>query len=102
MSYNVRLTSQAKQDLRDTYEYIANTLLEPRTANSLVRRIINVLRSLEEMPGRFPLYQEEPWRSRGLHRINIENYSGFYFITGNDVEIIRIMYSGRDIANLLE
>jgi toxin ParE1/3/4 len=101
MSYKVQLTEQAKQDLRGIYEYIALTLLVPETARDLTRRIMKELRSLEEMPNRYPVYQEEPWKSRGLRRINIENFSGFYFVTENTVQVIRIMYSRRDISNVL-
>ena len=102
MIYKVELTQQAKQDLRDIYEYIAFTLLEPGIARNLTRRIVAGLKSLEEMPGRFPLYGEEPWKSRGLRRINIENYSGFYLIAENTVPVIRILYGGRNISNILK
>ena len=101
MTYTVQLTDQAKTDLRGIYEYIALTLLEPETAKNLTRRIISKLRSLQKMPNRYPVYQEEPWKSRGLRRINIENFSGLYFVTEDSVQIIRIMYSRRDISNIL-
>ena len=44
-------------------------------------------------------YDKEPWRSRGLRRMAVDNYCVFY-IPDNDartVEIIRVMYGGRDI-----
>jgi toxin ParE1/3/4 len=101
MTYNVNLTDQAKRDLHNIYEYISFSLLEPGTAKKMVRRILDALRSLTEMPGRFPIYPEEPWKSRGLRRINIGNYCGFYVVNENNVQVIRIMYGGRDIANIL-
>ena len=101
MIYKVQLAEQAKQDLRGIYEYIALSLLEPETAKNLIRRIVIALRSLQIMPNRYPVYQEEPWKSRGLRRINIENFSGFYFVMENAVQVIRIMYSHRDIRNIL-
>ena len=101
MIYTVQLTEQAKQDLRGIYEYIAMSLLSPETAKNLVRRIVAALRSLQEMPNRYSVYQEEPWKSRGLRRINIENFSGFYFVEEDAVQVIRIMYSCRDISNVL-
>jgi len=101
MIYTVQLTEQAKHDLRGIYEYIALTLLAPETARDLTRRILAALRSLQEMPNRHPVYQDEPWKSRGLRRINIENFSGFYFVMENTVQVIRIMYSRKDISNVL-
>ncbi|MBQ8401784.1 MAG: type II toxin-antitoxin system RelE/ParE family toxin [Clostridia bacterium] len=51
------------------------------------------------MPGRFRLYDKEPWRSRGLRIMPVDNYLVFYIPdTENEtVSIIRIMYGGRDI-----
>ena len=100
--FRVQLAEQAKQDLHNIYEYIAFTLLAPVIARNLKQRIVDRLYSLNEMPYRYPLYQEEPWRSRGLRRIDIENYSGFYLVTENKVQVIRIVYSGRDISNILK
>jgi len=102
MIYSVKLVEQAKQDLRDIYEYIAFSLLEPGIAENLINRIVNELRNLREMPCRNLLYQEEPWKSRGLRRINIGSYSGFYLVTENTVQIVRIVYGGRDIAAILQ
>ncbi|MCM1467696.1 MAG: type II toxin-antitoxin system RelE/ParE family toxin [Alistipes sp.] len=65
MSWNIVYTAQAKQDLRDIYEYIAFELLAPETATGQTRRIMKTIRSLEEMPMRHRLYEEEPWHSQG-------------------------------------
>ncbi len=102
MTYKIQLTERAMQDLRDIYEYIAFSLLEPGVAKKLKNRIVSGLNSLKEMPARYPVYQEEPWKSRGLRRINIGNYSGFYLVTDNAVQVIRIVYGGRDISIILE
>jgi len=101
MIYRVKLAEGAKQDLRDIYEYVAFTLLEPGIARNLKNRIVDGLKSLREMPCRYPIYDEEPWKSRGLRRINIGNYSGFYFVTENDVQVIRVVYGGRDVFAIL-
>jgi toxin ParE1/3/4 len=101
MIYQVNLNEDSEQDLRGIYEYIAFSLLEPGIANKINSRIITGLKSLSRMPERYPVYQEEPWKSRGLRRINIGNYSGFYYVTENTVEVIRILYGGRDIRNVL-
>ena len=101
MIYRVRLADQAKQDLHDIYEYVAFTLLEPGVARNLQNRIVSGLNSLREMPCRFPVYQEEPWKSRELRRINIGNYSGFYLVSEKTVLVVRILYGGRDITTIL-
>jgi toxin ParE1/3/4 len=36
MTYQVKISQQAKTDLRDIYEYIAFTLLSPKNASKLL------------------------------------------------------------------
>ena len=102
MIYKVQLTDEARQDLRSIYEYIAFTLLEPGIAEKIKGLIVAGLKSLSQMPERYPLYQEEPWKSKGLHRINIGNFSGFYLVAEKTVQVTRIVYGGRDVSNILE
>lgn len=52
MIFNVVYSSEARQDLRDVYEYIAYELLEPDIAAGQTNRIMKAARSLEQMPMR--------------------------------------------------
>ena len=104
MIFNVVYSSEARQDLRDIYEYIAYELLEPDTAAGQTNRIMKAARSLEQMPMRHRLYEEEPWHSQGLRFLPVDNYLIFYLPdeTDNIVNIIRIMYGGRDVKKQLD
>ena len=103
MSWDIVYTAQARQDLRDIYEYIALELLAPETATGQTQRIMKRIRSLGEMPMRHQLYGEEPWHSRGIRFLPVDNYLIFYLPeeSRNTVNIIRIMYSGRDTCRQL-
>ena len=101
MIYKVQLTDAAKLDLRGIYEYIAFSLLEPVIARNVKNRIVSGLKSLNKTPERYPIYQEEPWKSSELRRINIGNYSGFFLVAEKSVHVIRILYGGRDIRTIL-
>ena len=61
------------------------------------------IRSLDNMPMRFRLYDEEPWHSAGLHFFPVDNYLVFYLPdeSRKTVNIVRIMYGGRDIRRQL-
>ena len=104
MIFNVVYSSEARQDLRDIYEYIAYELLEPDTAAGQTNRIMKAARSLDQMPRRHRLYEEEPWHSQGLRFLPVDNYLIFYLPdeTNNIVNIIRIMYGGRDVKKQLD
>ena len=103
MIFDVSYSAEARQDLRDIYEYIAYELLVPETAARQAERIMKAARSLEQIPMRYRLYEEEPWHSQGLRVLPVDNYFVFYLPdeTSATVSIIRIMYGGRDINKQL-
>ena len=74
---NIEYTFRAREDLREIYEYITYELLVPETAKKLVERIMADIRFLENMPGRYPIYKNEPWHTRGLHFLPVKNYLVF-------------------------
>ena len=103
MIWAVEYTAAARQDLRNIYEYIAYNLLSPEIAAGQIQRIMRNVRALEEMPMRHSLCAYEPWRSQGLRLLPADNYIVFYLPREsiNTVDIVRIMYGGRDIQKQL-
>lgn len=99
MKYKVELTKQADIDLRAIYEYIAFTLQEAEIAVRQLEKIQKGILSLDEMPERFRIFEKEPWRSRELRQMPIENFIIFYITNSKDktVAIIRVMYGRRNI-----
>lgn len=64
MKYKIEYTRRAQADLETIYRYIALNLLSPETAVNLYRDIISKIRSLESMPTRNPILDDEPFKSR--------------------------------------
>ena len=97
-------TNTARRDLREIYEYIAYTLLVPNTAKAISETIMREVRSLESLPERNPLYQDEPWHSQGVRFLRVKNYLVFYTVNpdADTVSVARIMYGGRNISRQLE
>ena len=104
MKIKIVYTFQARQDLKNIYESIANSLHAPDTARNMYRQIIQSARSLESMPERNPLYKEEPWHSQGVRFVPVKNYLLFYTVNNetHTVSIARILYGGMDINRQLE
>ena len=104
MIYSVQITSRAESDLREIYEYIAYELLSPPTAARQLQRLEEEVLSLDQMPNRYPAYLEEPWHSRGLRVMSVDNYLVFYIPDAAEqtVTVIRVMYGGRDIDSHLD
>lgn len=103
MTYSIIYSAQAKRDLRSIYEYIAFKLLAPDTAGRLAQRIMNEVLNLNEMPMRYKLYDKKPWSSYGLRVFAVGKYLIFYLVVEKlqVVNIVRIMYGGRDITKQL-
>ena len=59
-------------------------------------------RSLDALPGRYPVVDWEPWQSMGMHRFTVEDFLLFYLIdqSTRTVTLVRIVYGGRDLQNL--
>lgn len=97
-TYNIIYSPQAFLDLTELYEYIRFNLQVPKQFN----RIKHAIRSLETMPMRYQLVDWDPWCSKGIHRVPVDNYTVFYLVDENQmtVTVIRIFYSGRNIENI--
>ena len=104
MIYKIKITDQADVDIRNIYEYIAYELQSPENAASQLNRSEKFIMTLDQMPDRFRLYDREPWKSRGLHIVPVDNYCVLYIVDDTDmtVSIMRVMYGGRDINTQLD
>lgn len=96
--YNVKLSKQAEIDLENIYEYIAIDLQSPDNAEGQLNRLEKRILSLEEMPERFRRYEKEPWRSRGLRVVPVDNYLVVYIpeIETKQVTVLRVLYGKRN------
>ena len=103
MTFEVQSTVNACLDLKNIYRYIADTLLEPVVAENQYSRIEKAVYSLDTMPERFRQYEKEPWRSRNLRIMPVDNYLVFYIVDNKNriVTVIRIMYGKRNIEKEL-
>lgn len=103
MKYEVHLTRAAKDDLRDIFAYIAFDLQSVSNAEGQLNRLEKGIASLDQMPERFHVYDKEPWYSRGLRVMPVDNYLVFYIPDREErmVTVLRVMYGGRDIPHWL-
>ena len=105
MIFEIEVSEQADADLRSIYEYIAFELQSLKNADGQLVRLEESIMSLDQMPERFRLYENEPWHSRGLHLMPVDNYCVLYIADKQKslVTVIRVMYGARDIdAELLK
>jgi len=99
--YEVLVSDKANEDMEAIYEYIAETLLSPATAAKQYDRIADTILSLEKMPERVRVMDSEPERSEGLRPLIVDNYTVFFVIKFDTVNIVRVLYSASDIGKRL-
>ena len=99
MIYDVQISNQAEIDLRSIFEYIAYNLRSLQNAVGQLKRLEESISSLDQIPERFKAYQNEPWHSRGLRVMSVDNYLVFYIPDSQtkSVNVLRVMYGGRDV-----
>lgn len=101
--YKIVIEETAETDLVGIISYIANTLHERDVAARIYESIKKEISGLNKMPFRCAVVGEEPYRSMGVRKKSVENYSVFYVVDENKktVHIFRILYNRREWQHLL-
>ena len=103
MDYKVKLTDHAVAQLQEAVIYISKVLQASTVAKHWAARIKKELASLSTMPARYPLTEEEPWHTEGIHKMSVENFLVYYWIdeAKKIVWITAIVYARRDQLRVL-
>ena len=105
MWYEVKLTAQAVGQIEETVQYISRILLEPETARKWADTLQHEIEKLDSMPLRYPLTEEEPWRTKGIRKMLVKNFLVYYLVDEEKkvVWITAVIYGRRNqIAALLD
>ena len=78
--------------------YISKVLLEPQVARHWSDRIKKEISTLDNMPLRYPLVDEELWRAEGIRKMTVENFIVYYWVNEKTttVWITAVVYGRRD------
>jgi plasmid stabilization system protein ParE len=103
MQYKIEYSSLAYKSLNEIFDYIADILLEPKTAQNIVLGIMSTINSLSELPKRHKLCDEDFLKNKNIRSTHFKNYKILYFIDDNSftVTIVNIFYSKRNINNVI-
>ncbi len=85
-------------------QYERKDMQTPENVSDQLDRLEACIMDLDHMPKRYRQYELEPWKSRGLRVVPVDNYLVLY-IPDDDtqvVTIIRVMYGGRDVDTQLK
>ena len=99
--YSIEYLPLFEQDLAAARNYIAQTLQNPTAATRLVDDTEKAILKRLNNPLVFPQYISVKDRKHPYYRINIRNYSVFYVVIGNVMEVRRFVYSKRNLKDII-
>ncbi len=99
--YKLSFLPLFEEDLNEIVDYIREQLNNTTAAQNLVDDIESAINERLETPLAFAPYPSSKKRTFPYYRINIRNYSVFYVVIEDIMEVRRVLYSGRDIERLL-
>ncbi|MFG6378837.1 MAG: type II toxin-antitoxin system RelE/ParE family toxin [Lachnospiraceae bacterium] len=97
-TYIVKITSQAQQQIQEIIYYITYDLRAHDAALHLLNTLEDNFNSLTQFPQRIALMDEEPWHTKGIHRLPVKNFLVYFWIdeSNKKVQITAVIYSKRD------
>ncbi|MDL2287971.1 type II toxin-antitoxin system RelE/ParE family toxin [Oscillospiraceae bacterium OttesenSCG-928-F05] len=90
-----------ERDLAAARDYIAYTLQNPAAALKLLEDTERVIMKRLESPLSFEPYHSLRERKHIYYRIRVKNYSVFYVVIGDVMEVRRFIYSKRNLDELI-
>lgn len=101
MKYELRYLPIAQEDLIEIADYINNNLQNPVAAENTITKIEGAILERLETPESFAIWQSSKKREQPYRRINVGNYTVWYVVIGNVMEVRRILYARRNEERLL-
>ena len=99
--YKIRYLPLALDDLKGIVRYITHELESPRAAEQLLAKIDREVKKIADNPFRCHLYTSPEKLNYEYRVLHINNYSLFYVVDKDKIEIRRVIYSRRDFPRIL-
>lgn len=101
MKYKLRYLPLFAEDLYNAASYISNRLENPTAAERLINEVEKAILERLDMPLSFEPYHSSKKRNDTYYRIYVGNYTVFYVVIDDVMEVRRLIYSLRDFERLL-
>ncbi len=94
--YNPRFLSLFQEDLAEIIDYITVQLKNPAAAEALVDDILRAIDERSHCAEAFEPYPSLRDRPLKYYRIYVRNYTVYYVVIGDTMEVRRILYNRRN------
>ena len=100
-TYKLTFLPIFEKDLIEVMSYITNTLQNPSAAHQLLDDIETAIEKRLTAPLSFAPFRSSKTREHPYYRINVRNFSIFYVVIGDTMEVRRLIYTKRNINEIL-
>ena len=99
--YEIRYTSSFINQFNSILKYFVNKLNNKIAAENFYKKVVREIEKRSESPESYEKYSEIKKRKNAYYRIYVNNYTIFYIVKDNAMELRKIIYSKRDFNNLI-
>ena len=96
--YKLSILPLFEDDLNEIVDYISVRLQNPIAAEDFVDAVENAIQDRLSCAEAFEPYYSAKERRYPYYRIQVKNYTIFYVVIGDTIEVRRIVYSRRDLS----
>ncbi len=101
MKFKLRYLKDFEDDLFEAASYISERLSNPQAAERFLKEVSAAILKRQEMPLGFEPYRSVKKRDHDYYRIYVGNYTVFYVVIEDVMEVRRLIYSARDLNRIL-
>lgn len=99
--YELRILPLFEDDLNEIVDYITYRLRNPIAAEHLIDEVEKAISERLSCAESFEPYRSHQERKYPYYRIQVKNFTVFYVVIGNTMEVRRILYSRRNLKDLI-
>lgn len=99
--YELRILPLFEDDLNEIVDYITYRLRNPIAAETLVDEVEKAIYERLSCAESFAPYPSSCERKYAYYPIQVKNFTIFYVVIGNTMEVRRIIYSRRNMEKLI-
>ena len=99
--YKLSILPLFEDDLNGIVDYLCTRLQNPTAAEDFVAAVETAIRERLSCAEAFEPYHSEREHRYPYYRIQVKNYTIFYVVIGDTMEVRRIIYSRRDMSRQL-
>jgi plasmid stabilization system protein ParE len=93
--YTVEVTDTALNDAEDYFQFLQKDRQEPQYADRWWNGLMDAILSLESMPRRCPVIQEQGHLEEELRQLIYESHRIIFSLSGNKVRVLRVYHGAR-------